>query len=310
MSEIHKPGDENDVSHMIRQVAAAEVPMEIMGSGSKHNIGRPSQTALIMSTENLRGVTLYEPTELVIAAMAGTPLATIETELTKHNQQLAFEPIDLGNAVGSGGGTATIGGIIAANLSGSRRIYAGAARDHLLGIRAVNGRGEIFKSGGRVMKNVTGYDLCKTMAGSWGTLSVLTEITMKVLPKPEETRTLVIRGLTDEMANEVLCAAMTTPYEVSGAVHLHQDMTARLRLTALDGIDSAITALRIENISSSVDYRMTQLQKRFAAYGEIVELDNGASLAFWNKLQGLAFLEDGDAPVWRISTAPKAGHRV
>ncbi|MGI9408266.1 MAG: FAD-binding protein, partial [Hyphomicrobiaceae bacterium] len=164
MPEIYKPADEGDVSHLVQQASAAEVSFEIIGAGSKRNVGRPSETTFVLCTENLRGVTLYEPTELVISAHAGTPMATIETELAKHNQQLAFEPIDLGNATAGERATATIGGIVAGNLSGSRRVYSGAARDHLLGIRAVNGRGEIFKSGGRVMKNVTGYDLCKTMA--------------------------------------------------------------------------------------------------------------------------------------------------
>ncbi len=322
MADIHKPADEDGIAHMIRKVGEAGVPMEVVGGGTKRRVGRHTQAALVMSTESLRGVTLYEPNELVISALAGTPLATIETELAKYNQHLAFEPIALGKAVTGPGSKedaeATIGGIIATNLSGARRVYSGAARDHLLGIRAVNGHGEIFKSGGRVMKNVTGYDLCKAMAGSWGTLAVLTEVTMKVLPRPEETGTLIICGLTDEMANEVLCAAMTTPYEVSGCVHLQADMAARLDHAAVGGADStiarvlggAVTALRIENISSSVTYRMSQLRRRFDAYGDIIELDNTASLAFWKKLQDMAYLQVSDAPVWRISTAPKSGHRV
>lgn len=326
MSQIHTPTDEDDVAELVRKVGEVGASMEIIGGGTKREIGRATQNAVLMSTEKLRGVTLYEPTELVISAHAGTPLATIETELAKNNQQLAFEPVDLGNAVhnsgqnydGANASPATIGAVFATNTSGARRVYAGAARDHLLGIRAVNGRGEIFKSGGRVMKNVTGYDLCKVMAGSWGTLSALTEVTMKVLPKPEETATLIICGLTDEMANEVLCAAMSTPYEVSGSVHIQKEMALRLDHTKFGGVSGAlaqvmgdaITALRIENISSSVTYRMEQLKRRFGAFGEILELDNENSLAFWRKLQALEFLQLGDGAVWRISTAPKSGHRV
>ncbi len=326
MSQFTKPTDENDVSDLIRKVGEVNASLEIVGGGTQRQIGRPTQNAVIMSTEMLRGVTLYEPTELVISALAGTPLATIETELGKQNQQLAFEPVKLGNIFNGGARASgdaqapqpTVGSVFATNSSGPRRVYAGAARDHLLGIRAVNGRGEIFKSGGRVMKNVTGYDLCKVMAGSWGTLSALTEVTMKVLPKPEETGTLVICGLTDEMANEVLCAAMSTPFEVSGCVHMQKGMATRLDHHSLGGVDSAlavvmgdsITALRVENISSSVAYRMSQLRRRFGAFGDILELDNTSSLTFWNKLQNLEFLQVGDGAVWRISTAPKSGHRV
>lgn len=322
MSQIKKPTDENDTSELIRKVAEVGASLEIVGGGTQRHVGRPTQNAVTMSTEKLRGITLYEPTELVISAHAGTPLAAIETELAKHNQQFAFEPVNLGKILKAGNGEdsadATIGSVVATNASGPRRVYAGAARDHLLGIRAVNGRGEIFKSGGRVMKNVTGYDLCKMVAGSWGTLSALTEVTMKVLPKPEETATLIICGLSDEMANEVLCAAMSTPYEVSGCVHLQKGMAIRLDHDSLGGVDSSlavvmgdsITALRVENISSSVAYRMTQLRKRFGAFGDIIELDNASSLIFWKKLQDLEFLQVGDGAVWRISTAPKSGHRV
>ncbi len=149
------------------------------------------QVATRLSTSELRGVTLYEPTELVLSARSGTPLAEIEALLDKNGQELAFEPSHLEAASPvEHRGPATIGGTIAANSSGPRRILRGSARDHLIGVRAVNGLGEIIKSGGRVMKNVTGYDLARGIAGSWGTLAVLTEITLKVLPKAEEMRTL------------------------------------------------------------------------------------------------------------------------
>ena len=123
---------------------------------------------------------------------AGTPIAEIETLLEKNNQELAFEPIDYGPLLGGEAGRGTLGGAIAANLSGPRRIKAGAARDHFLGVTAVTGRGETIKSGGRVVKNVTGYDLCKLLAGSWGTLAAMTDITIKVLPKPETEATVLV----------------------------------------------------------------------------------------------------------------------
>src|SRR5262249_8438854 len=191
-------------------------------------IGRPIQTAASISSKAMRGITLYEPSEMVMAARAGTPLSQVEAALAERGQMLAFEPIDYGPMMGAEAGQATIGGVFAANVSGSRPVSIGAARDHLLGIRAVSGRGEVFKSGGRVMKNVTGYDLCRGLAGSWGTLAVLTEVTFKVLPAPEDTGTLVLFGLPDEIAVEVLCTAMASPFEVSGAVHLQPALAARL----------------------------------------------------------------------------------
>ena len=154
----------------------------------------PAQWDLSLDLSDLSGVTLYEPEELVLSAKAGTPLAEIETLLAAHNQELAFEPMDYGPLLGGAAGRGTIGGVLAANLSGPRRIKAGAARDHFLGFTAVSGRGETFKSGGRVVKNVTGYDLCKLMAGSWGTLAVMTDVTVKVLPRAETEQTLLVLG--------------------------------------------------------------------------------------------------------------------
>ncbi|MEO0618281.1 MAG: FAD-binding protein [Pseudomonadota bacterium] len=332
MSQLQTPHDEDQVRQVITKVREAGASLETRGGGTKAEVGRPAQHAATLSTLGLRGITLYEPSELVISARAGTPLSTIETELAKHNQQLAFEPVNFGRAakaarLGEPEDEATIGGIVATNASGSRRVFAGAARDHVLGLRAVNGRGEIFKTGGRVMKNVTGYDLCKAMSGTWGTLSVLTEVTLKVLPQAEETATLLIANLPDEMANEVLCSAMTLPYEVSGAVHLQRPGASRLiaesdasdDLSGLDG--SAITALRIENVSSSVAYRMEQLVQRFSAFGEVTTLDTRASLAFWRAMKEFRFATRAssasarsqsaeDRALWRISTAPSAGHRV
>src|SRR5262249_43363576 len=197
--------------------------------------------------------------------------------------------------------------VFATNLSGSRRIRAGAARDHLLGVRAVSGRGEVFKSGGRVMKNVTGLDLCRGLAGSWGTLAVMCEVTFKVQPMPGETATLVLLGLPDEIAVEVLCEAVTTPWEVSGAVHLQPAFVARLWHDGLRAEGQAVTALRLENFAKSVTYRKTRLKEHLKAYGEIHELDTENSQVFWGELRQLPELDDSDAPVWGLSTAPAAG---
>jgi len=310
LPDVSRPVDEGELSQLVAEAAHDGIALEIIGAGTKRAVGRPTIAERTVTTRNLRGVTLYEPRELVISAYAGTPLATITNELDKHNQRLAFEPVDLGAMLGGGLGEATIGGMFATNFSGARRIIAGAARDHILGIRAINGRGELFKSGGRVMKNVTGYDLCRGLAGSWGTLAIMTEITVKVLPKPEETRTLLIAGQPDEIAVEAMCAAMATPYEVSGTVHIQEQLASRLATEVASSAGRAITALRIENVSTSVAYRVEQLKRRFSAYGEIVELDHRESLGFWSELQALSFLWQSQDPVWRISTAPTTGIRV
>jgi len=188
MTDLLKPRDAKDVEAAVAWALAEVKTLEIVGHGSKRGIGRAAQWDLSLDLSDLSGVTLYEPEELVLSARAGTPLAEIETLLAAHNQELAFEPMDYGPVFGAPAGCGTIGGTIAANLSGPRRIKAGAARDHFLGVSAVSGRAETFKSGGRVVKNVTGYDLCKVLAGSHGTLAVMTDVTVKVLPRAETER--------------------------------------------------------------------------------------------------------------------------
>lgn len=310
MGDVLLPGDEDELVAMIAAAAADGQPIEIMGAGTKREIGRPPQTASLLSTRGLTGVTLYEPNELVIGAGAGTPLGEIESTLDKNRQQLAFEPIDFGPLMGQEPGQATIGAVFAANISGSRRIQAGAARDHLLGLRAVNGRGELFKNGGRVMKNVTGYDLCRGLAGSWGTLGVMSQVTMKVQPKSEAARTLIFRGLTDEVAIDAMCAAVGSPFEVSGTVHLPASCAAALQIDDLVRKDHAITVLRLENFKEFLDYRSQRLAETLAAFGKVEVLDDPSSEAFWRGIRVLKFFEGGEGDIWRISIAPKKGARL
>jgi glycolate oxidase FAD binding subunit len=305
-----RPVDEREVSQILTEAGQRKTPLELKGAGSKHNIGRPMQTAFSVSTKALRGITLYEPNEMVMAARAGTPLSQLEASLAERGQMLAFEPAGLAAVAGGEAGASTIGGVFASNLSGARRITVGAARDHLLGVRAVNGRGEIFKAGGRVMKNVTGVDLCRGLSGSWGTLAVLSEVTFKVLPMPEHTETLVLLDLPDEIAVEVLCAAMGTPFEVSGAVHLQAAMAARLEHEGLRGQGVSVTALRLENFTRSVVYRKAKLKAVLKAYGEIHDLDHDNSLALWQELRAFSPLQRSEAPLWRISTSPSTGPKV
>jgi glycolate oxidase FAD binding subunit len=265
---------------------------------------------MTISTNGLRGITLYEPTELVMSARAGTPVAEIEAELDSRGQMLPFEPIDLGPALGGGAAGGSIGAVFATNISGARRVATGAARDHLLGVRAVNGRGEAFKSGGRVLKNVTGYDVARGLTGSWGTLAVMTEVTFKVVPRPERTATLVLFGLTDELAAEVMCQGLGTPFEVSGAVHLPKSMASRLDTPELRDSGQAVTALRVENLASFVSYRCGKLREALAPYGEGQIFEDGVSLAFWRELRTLSVLQGRTKPLWRISTKPTAGPEV
>lgn len=310
MESLIRPAAEWELAGIIADAAARRAPIEIMGAGSKRRIGHAIQASATLSTRGLRGITLYEPTELVMSAQAGTPLAEVEAELARRSQMLPFEPIDPGAAVGGLTGQMTIGGVFATNLSGPRRLTSGAARDHLLGTRAVNGRGETFKSGGRVMKNVTGYDVARGLAGSWGTLAVMTEVTFKVVPAPESTATLVLFDLTDELAVEAMCAAMGTPFEVSAAVYLQESLTARLWHDGLRAAGKSITALRLENLAKSISYRSERLKGLLRPYGEIQLLEGGAALAFWDELRKLSVVSGTSKPLWRLSATPKIGPAI
>jgi glycolate oxidase FAD binding subunit len=299
-----------ELAELLTDAAHAKIPVEVRGRGSKYELGRPVQTNSVVSTEGLVGISLYEPSELVLSAAAGTPLSEIEAALASHGQQLAFEPVDLGPVLGGSPVQASIGGVFATNLSGSRRLLAGAARDHLLGIAGVSGRGEAFKSGGRVMKNVTGYDLCKAVAGSWGTLAVLTEITMKVLPVQKETRTIICFGLPDQTAVEAMGLSLATPFEVSGTVHLQAPLTAGLSDRDIARSGAAVTAIRVESFLGSAGYRAGRLAERLAAYSPALELDTGRSRAFWEEVRSLRIFAGSERPLWRISTVPSRATKL
>ena len=306
---VFAPGQATEVLETIRWAAGEEQPLEIVGRGSKRGIGRPVQAAHMLDLSKLTGVTLYEPEELVLSARAGTPLAEIEAMLAERNQQFAFEPIDYGPLLGGERGSGTMGGVLAANLAGPRRLKAGAARDHILGVHAVSGRGEAFKSGGRVVKNVTGYDLSKGLAGSWGTLAVATDLTFKVLPASETETTLALRGLSDEDATHAMAVAMSSSGEVSGAAHLPYMISERADGGAL-GKDAA-TLLRVEGFGPSVAYRVALLKAVLKAAGAIEEIDVGRSRMIWRDVRDcIPFADGSDKPVWRISMTPSEAHRM
>jgi glycolate oxidase FAD binding subunit len=254
-------------------------------------------------------VVTYEPEELILIARAGTPVRALTELLTQQNQMFAFEPPDLGPLFGTTTGGGTLAGMVATNLSGPRRISAGAARDHTLGFRAINGRGEVFKSGSRVMKNVTGYDLPKLFAGSWGTLGVMTEVTMKVLPRAEDVATLLVAGLNYANGVAVLCAGMGSAHEVSAAAHLPPLVAASI--PAVAGVGRAVSALRLEGPAPSVAARLAALSQELSGHGEILHLGAADSLALWNALRDATPLADRpELVVWRVSVPPTEGPGV
>lgn len=303
-----KPASEDEVRGAVAWAVSEQTPLEIVGQGSKAAIGRPMQTAATLSLAGLSGVTLYEPEELVLAARAGTPLAELQALLAENGQQFEFEPIDYGPLLGGEPGQGTLGGLLAANLSGPRRLKAGAARDHVLGIRCVTGRGEIVKSGGRVVKNVTGYDLSKGLAGSWGTLAVLTEVTMKVMPRPETEASFVVFGLDDGQASEAMAIAMGSSAEVSGAARLPESVRGRF----IDRqFQEPATVLRLEGFGPSVDYRFERLNGLLGRFGTVERLDAETSARLWREIRDVKpFCDGSDRPVWRVSVAPSAGHEL
>lgn len=307
MTDTLKPRDAKEVEDAVRWALDGGKTLEVVGAGSKRAIGRPSQTDLTLDLSSLTGIILYEPEELVLTARAGTPIAEIEALLASKDQQLAFEPMDYGPVLGGPAGQGTIGGVLAANLSGPRRIKAGAARDHFLGFSAVSGRGEAFKSGGRVVKNVTGYDLSKLMAGSWGTLAALTEVTVKTLPKAETEETLLLLGLADSQAVKAMTAAMGSSCDVSGAAHLPAAAAPR---TPGHNHRSALTAFRLEGIAPSVAHRKLALKSLLRPFGEREVIGEAESRAFWRAVRdGVPFASTGAAerPLWRVSVAPGKG---
>lgn len=301
MQDAIKPRDANEVAEAIASAAANAKRLELVGRGTKRELGRSAQTDATLDLSALSGITLYEPEELVLSARGATPISEIEKTLEASNQELAFEPMDYGPLLNKAPDAGTIGGAIASGLSGPRRIKAGAARDFMLGVSAVSGRGEIFKAGGRVVKNVTGYDLPRLLAGSWGTLAAMTDITLKVLPRAEDCATVLVFGLTDSRANEAMSAAMGSSCEVSAAAHLPQFCAEKI--AELKSPGKSVTALRLEGISQSVAYRKMKLEELLRSFSELGALNANTSRAFWKKIRDVApFAGSAARPVWKIST--------
>ncbi len=312
MADKLEPRDAAEVEQAVNWAVAGGKTLEVVGRGSKRRIGRAAQWDMTLDLSRLSGVTLYEPAELVLSARAGTPLAEIEALLAANSQELAFEPMDYGPLLGGAAGGASIGGVLSANLSGPRRIKAGAARDHFLGVTAVSGRGETFKSGGRVVKNVTGYDLCKLLAGAWGTLAAMTDITVKTLPRAETEQTVLVFGLDDTAAGKLMTAVMGSYADVSAAAHLASQLAGRVAETASAG--KAVTAFRVEGVAPSVVHRRALLEALAKPYGSLGVLEQDQSRAFWRSVRDAAPFAaagpSGARDIWRISTAPARGSEL
>jgi glycolate oxidase FAD binding subunit len=292
------PTDEAGVVDAVASAAAAREAVFVQGNGTKAGMLRPVEASRVLSTAGLSGITLYSPSELIISALAGTPVAEIDAALAERGQQLTAEPPDLTRIFGGSDKPQTLGGITATNLSGPRRVAWGAMRDHIMGIRAVSGRGEVIHSGGRVLKNVTGLDLCKLFTGSHGTLGVITEVTVKVLPRAETSATLVLPGLDARAGVVALSAALGSPFGVSGAAWL----------PAFSGFSGSVGLVRIEDFAASVRYRIEKLRAELGIPGAEI-LDEAASRRCWEAVRDVAPLPAGDA-VWRVSVRPSAGPAV
>ncbi|MGO4172374.1 FAD-binding protein [Bosea sp. TAF32] len=296
---IHTPTTEAQACAVVKSVIDSRVPLTLSGGGTRAGLGRPAQAASTLSSAGLTGITLYEPAEMVIAARAGTQFALVQETLAERGQMLPFEPMDHRALYGTEG-EPTIGAIAACNISGPRRINAGAARDSLIGIRMVNGRGEMIKSGGRVMKNVTGLDLVKLVSGSHGTLGFLTEVTFRVLPKPAEIATLQWRGLSDAQGVALLSKALGSPFEPMAAAHLPAGLAG----------EAAVTLLRLENFPDSIEYRAGELALLLGEYGVPDRLEGEGMAELWRDIRDAAFFAGTDEAVWRLSLKPTDGPKA
>lgn len=294
------PKDTNELMQTISEANAVGRRLEIVGGGTKRSLGNPVTADTELDMSGLAGIDFYEPEELVIKVQAGTPVSEIREALAAKKQHLAFEPPDYATFFGEPHAIDTIGGIVACNLAGPRRILSGAPRDAVLGVEGVNGRGESFKGGGRTVKNVTGYDIPKLMTGSFGVLAALTSVTLKVLPAPPREITLLLTGLNDAKATEVLADVLAMPADISAAAHLGGDRT-----------DAPVTALRLEGFQDSVDARAAELESRLHKLSDVRTIEAEESRDFWGKLRDLScFAADPDACVWRLMLKGTLAARV
>lgn len=298
MAALLAPTNEGEIIDAIADAARTHDTLAIVAGGSKALIGAPT-TGRRLSLAHIRGVVDYDPAELVLTVRPGTPLADVHALVAGEQQMLAFEPFDHDPIFGNASGRATIGGVVAAGVAGSQRVSCGGARDHLLGFRAVSGHGQLFVAGAKVVKNVTGFDLPKLAAGSWGRLFAMTELTLKVLPLPRVTTTLAIEGLDLAKTLNAMAAAMGSQAEVAAAAHV----PGHLRC------GRALTAFRIQGVGPSVMARCNMLKALFGAVRQVATLDEIEAATFWGDLRSMAPLGAVRA-LWRINVSPRAAQGV
>jgi glycolate oxidase FAD binding subunit len=315
-NSIEFPQNEREVSTFIKKFYKSTIPLELVGLGSKKKIGKALQCAKTLNLSKLNNIIEYLPEELYIKVEAGTPIKKIEEELKKNKQQLAFEPIDFGSLLNNKSDYGTAGGQVACNISGPRRLKVGSVRDHLLGFRGVNGRGEIIKSGGTVVKNVTGYDLSKLMCGSYGTLAALTEVTFKILPSPEENKTLVIHNQKIESGLNYLESSISSSNDISGAIYLPKEPSVSGCVMNIENTfklndlkqDGSITAIRIEGSKNSINYRIENLINKLRIEKlNISILETHQSKIFWDKVKNLEFFFNSKNSILRVVIPPSEG---
>lgn len=292
LGEMLQPSDAGELQEAVCEAVAAATPIEARAGGSKRDIGAPGRHTRLIDVSSFNGVVDYEPSELVLTVRPATPLREVEALLAENGQMLAFEPIDHGPLFGRPAGTATIGGVIASGVAGPRRVSAGGARDHLLGFQAVSGHGECFRAGGKVVKNVTGYDVSKIMAGSWGQLAILTEISIKVVPRPRASRTVALRGASAAHAVMAMARAMGTSCAVSAAAHIPAEPHGH-----------AITAFRLEGFDESVAARTRQLAEVLAEFGSVATMSEDGADSFWRAVSCAEPILSGPT-LWRVNLTP------
>tara|TARA_R110000751_G_scaffold24294_9_gene67053 strand:- start:1072 stop:2508 length:1437 start_codon:yes stop_codon:yes gene_type:complete len=322
MAEMITPTTPAQLRDAILWALGDKVALEIIGHGSKRAYGHDVRARHVLDLSKLTGILFYQPEELVISAHAGTPLAEITALLAQKHQQFQFEPGDFPLLLGGGdtigvagdGPLGTLGGLVATNISGPRRLKSGAARDHVLGFEAVSGRGEDFKSGGRVMKNVTGFDLSKLMAGSFGTLGVMHTLTLKAMPVPEKTRTVIVPCDDAKIAVQAMTAAMGSENEVSGAAwaptSILADSSAEMAALGDASPATAMVFLRVEGPEQSVDWRAAALCRLLADIGAATVVQTAESLALWRSIADVKPMQGQGGVLWRLSVPPASGGAV
>lgn len=302
--QITKITEEQQIKDMLDWALAGKHGLTVQGAGSKAGIGRPVAADHALDLSGLTGVEMYEPAELVMQAKAGTKVSEVQAVLRQSGQRLAFDPPDYGPLLGTGAGEGTLGGLFSCNLSGPARIKAGSARDHLLGVTGFTGRAQPFQTGSRVMKNVTGYDLCKLVAGSYGTLAIATSLTFKVLPRPEKTRTVLLYGSNLEMSIPILRDGISSVHDVSAAAYLPADIAVLSTIGYIRDPEKSVLALKVEGPGPSVEFRCKAMREMLAIYGEVEVLQGHDSREFWRFVGDASPFTGRKSVVWKLSVPP------